>query len=49
MEDTGIVELYLARDEGAIAESQKSYGKYCYSIAWHVLYNKEDSDECGDD
>ena len=34
MEDTAILELYWARDEQAIAETQKSYGKYCYSIAY---------------
>ena len=27
MEDTAILELYWARDEQAIAETQKSYGK----------------------
>ena len=36
MEDTAILELYWARDEQAIAETQKSYGKYCYSIAYHI-------------
>ncbi len=33
MEDTAILDLYWARDERAITETQKSYGKYCYSIA----------------
>lgn len=49
MKDTDILDLYWARDERAIAETQNSYGKYCYSIAWHILYDKEDSDECVND
>lgn len=43
MEDTAILELYWARDEQAIAETQKSYGKYCYSIAYHILHDREDT------
>ena len=37
MEDTAILDLYWARDEQAITETQKSYGKYCYSIAYHIF------------
>lgn len=49
MKDTEILDLYWARSERAIAESQRAYGNYCYSIAWHILYDKEDSDECVND
>lgn len=49
MEDTAIIELYWNRDERAIEESQKSYGKYCHTIAWNVLYSQEDADECVND
>ncbi len=49
MRDAEILDLYWARDERAIAETQTSYGSYCYSIAWHILYDKEDSDECVND
>ena len=45
MEDTAILELYWARNEQAIAETQKSYGKYCYSIAYHILHDREDTEE----
>ena len=47
MEDTAILELYWARDEQAIAETQKSY--YCYSIAYHILHDREDTEECLND
>ena len=49
MRDTEILDLYWAREERAIAETQDAYGKYCYSIAWNILYSKEDSDECVND
>ena len=29
MEDSGIIELYLGRDESAIAQTQQKYGKQC--------------------
>lgn len=46
MEDTQIVELYWQRKEEAIAQTQKKYGKYCTSIAFRILQNREDSAEC---
>lgn len=49
MKDSEILDLYWAREERAIEESQKSYGRYCYSIAWNILYDREDSDECVND
>lgn len=49
MRDTEIIELYWNRNEQAIVETAESYGKYCYSIAFHILHDKEDSDECVND
>ncbi len=49
MKDSEILDLYWAREERAIEETQKSYGRYCYRIAWNILYSKEDSDECVND
>lgn len=49
MKDTEILDLYWARKEQAIAETQNVYGNYCYSIAWRILYDREDSDECVND
>lgn len=49
MKDAEIVDLYWARDERAIGETQERYGGYCYSIAWHILYDREDADECVND
>lgn len=49
MEDNRIVDLYWARSENAIAETEEKYGKYCYHIAYNILCGKEDSEECVND
>ena len=49
LKDTEILDLYFARKEQAIAETQTKYGNYCFSIAFHVLHDQEDSEECVND
>lgn len=49
MEDKQIVDLYWARSENAISETDKKYGRYCYYIAYNILHNNEDSEECVND
>ncbi len=49
MEDTGIIELYFARDESAIKETDKKYGAYCTAIAMNLLNSREDAQECVND
>lgn len=49
MNDTEIIDLYFDRNEQAIANSQEKYGKYCYSIAYNILYDREDTEECVND
>lgn len=49
MEDQAIIDLYFQRSENAISETAAKYGGYCYSIAEHILGNKEDSEECVSD
>lgn len=45
MDDSGILRLYLARSEQAIAETDSKYGGYCYAIAYNILASPEDSEE----
>lgn len=45
MDDNGIIELYFSRSEQAITETDTKYGGYCYSIAYNILANQEDSEE----
>lgn len=49
MEDRQIVDLYWARSEKAISETERKYGRYCYYIANNILHNNEDSEECVND
>ena len=49
MDDERIVALYFARDEHAIVETDKKYGKYCHYIANNILTNNEDAEECVND
>lgn len=49
MEDEKIIELYFARNETAIAETERKFGKMLFSIAMNVLSNKEDSEETVND
>ena len=49
MDDLRIIELYFARDEQAIKETDAKYGKLCHSIAFNILNNHEDSEECVND
>lgn len=49
MDDLRIVELYFARKEEAIQETDAKYGKLCFKIAYNILNNREDSQECVND
>lgn len=49
MEDTQIIDLYWQRSPAAIGETDKKYGSYCFSIAYNLLANREDSEECVQD
>ena len=49
MEDSRIVELYFARSEEAIAETDRKYGRFCYGISYNILGNGEDTEESVND
>jgi len=49
MDDLQIIELYFARDEHAIKETDRKYGKLCFRVAKNLLFNNEDSEECVND
>lgn len=49
MEDKNIVDLYWERNEAAIDETAKKYGKYCFSVAFNILSNTEDAEESVND
>ena len=49
MQDYEIVDLYWARNEKAITETNVKYGGYCRKIAMNIVANAEDSEECIND
>ena len=49
MDDQMIIDLFWQRASDAITETAKKYGSYCYRIAYHILANTEDSEECVND
>lgn len=49
MDDLRIINLYFERNEQAITETSTKYGKLCHSIAYNILHNYEDSEECVND
>lgn len=49
MDDDKIVELYWERDEKAIEETDFKYKKYLFSIAYNVVYDRLDCEDCLND
>ena len=49
MEDREIIELYWARSEEAISATAEKYSHYLRSVAYHILANHEDAEECEND
>ena len=49
IDDKKIIELYFERNEQAIKETDIKYGKLCHKIAYNILNNLQDSEECVND
>lgn len=49
MQDTDILDLYFARDQEAVAQTQNKYGAYCLRIAENILHDPLDAQECVND
>lgn len=49
MDDERIIALFFARDERALGEVKRKYGRYCHSIAYRILGSHEDAEECEND
>ena len=49
MSDEEIIDLYWRRQEKAIYETDKKYGKYCNTISFNILKNNEEAKECVND
>ena len=49
MDDNGIIDLYIARDEDAISETMKSYNGRLLRFAMRFLSDTRDAEECVND
>ncbi len=49
MEDFRIVDLFWARNEQALSETEQKYGRLLYSLSYSVLSSREDAEECVND
>ncbi len=47
--DDAIIELYWQRDESAITHTDVKYGKYLLSVAYNIVNDKSDCEECLND
>lgn len=48
-DDTKIIQLFWDRDEKALTEVSRVYGRFCSSIAGNILDNEQDVEECVND
>ena len=49
MDDAKIIDLFWARNEEAILQTDKAYGRKLYVLANKILNNREDAQECVSD
>jgi RNA polymerase sigma-70 factor (ECF subfamily) len=49
MDDSKIVDLFWQRSEEGLTEASRKYTGYCHSIAYRILSNNEDAEECVND
>lgn len=49
MNDGEIVKLFWKRNQNALELTRTKYGSYCRSIAFNILRNGEDAEECVND
>ena len=49
MDDSKIIELFFRRKEQAISELDAKYGRACYKLAFRIVNDRQDADECVND
>ena len=49
MNDEIIIELFFKRSEEAIKELDAKYGQVCHKVAYNILGNPQDAEECVND
>ena len=49
MEDLKIIQLYWEREESAIIQTKEKYGKTMEQLAYRLLFDYQDTEECCSD
>ena len=49
MEDAKIIQLYWDREESAITQTKQKYGKSMEQLAYRLLFDRQDTEECCSD
>ena len=49
LSDEKIIDLYWERNERAISETDKKYGRYLFTIAYNIVHDELDCEECLND
>ena len=49
LDDMKIIELFFERSEQAIIELSNKYGSACSKVAFNILNDKQDTEECVND
>ena len=49
MKDEEIIALFFGRSEQAIQELDQKYGRLCHGLAFHILGDRQDAEECVND
>ena len=49
MDDMQLIDLYFARNEAALSETESRYGSYCLSVASRILPMRQDAEEVVND
>ena len=49
MDDNAILDLFFARDEQAIQETDHKYGSLCRKLSYNILNDEQDAEECVND
>ena len=49
IDDNSILNLFRARDEAALAQVKQKYGRSLHKVAYNILANNHDAEECVND
>lgn len=46
IQEETLLDLYFSRSETALEQTKQQYGTYCYAIAYRILAQPQDAEEC---